>query len=75
MTFARQTSKFNTWYSEWQRIFEKPTRNSEIFRKNTRETICEIILNVQEAKKLIELAFKNDTRVYNIAESCSHARR
>ena len=37
----------------------------ELYENRPRETICEIALNVQEAKKLIELGFKYETGEYD----------
>ncbi len=37
----------------------------ELYENRPRETICEIALNVQEAKKLMELGFKYETGEYN----------
>jgi hypothetical protein len=40
-------------------------RFSGIVMRALRETICEIALNVKEAKKLIEHGFKYETGEYN----------
>jgi len=37
----------------------------ELYENRPRETICEIALNIQEAKKLIEQGFKYETGEYH----------
>ncbi len=37
----------------------------ELYENRPRETVCEIALNVQEAKKLIEHGFKYETGEYD----------
>ncbi|MCJ7720926.1 hypothetical protein MUO98_00755 [Candidatus Bathyarchaeota archaeon] len=37
----------------------------ELYENTPRETICEIALNIQEAKKLIEQGFKYETGEYH----------